>query len=196
MSNEQVPGYDFGEESIPDAPISTEEFDHLKQSVMFTEDDEDYLQMAGTVLNGQTDDILDVWYGFVSDNDFLLYYFTDGEGTPDEEYLERVRERFKQWIRDTCETPYDEDWLNYQFEIARRHHRTKKNEADDADAVPHIDLRYMLAFIYPITATIREFLTNSDHTDEEIDKMYHAWFKSVTLQVTLWSYPYVNEEDW
>ena len=196
MSNQQVPGYDFGEESIPDAPISTEEFDHLKQSVMFTEDDEDYLQMAGTVLNGQTDDILDIWYGFVSDNDFLLYYFTDGEGNPDEDYLDRVRERFKQWIHDTCDTPYDEDWLNYQFEIARRHHRTSKNEADDADAVPHIDLRYVLAFIYPITATIRDFLANSGHSDEEIDQMYHAWFKSVTLQVTLWSYPYVDEEDW
>jgi hypothetical protein len=47
-------------------------------------------------------------------------YFTDGEGSPDGEYLDRVRERFKQWIRDTCETPYDEEWLNYQFEIGDR----------------------------------------------------------------------------
>lgn len=196
MSNEQIPGYDLGEESVPEAPISTEEFEQLKQSVMFTEEDEQYLQMAGDVLDGQTDDILDVWYGFVSDTEFLLYYFTDGEGTPDEEYLDRVRERFKQWIHDTCETPYDEEWLNYQFEIARRHHRTQKNQTDDADAVEHIDLRYVLAFIYPITATIREFLTNGDHSDEEVDQMYHAWFKSVTLQVTLWSYPYVDKRDW
>jgi hypothetical protein len=196
MSNEQLPGYDLGDESVPEAPISTEEFEHLKQSVMFTDEDEEYLQMAGDVLDGQTDDILDVWYGFVSDNEFLLYYFTDGEGNPDEEYLERVRERFKQWIRDTCDTPYDEEWLNYQFEIGQRHHRSGKNQTDDADAVPHIDLRYVLAFIYPITATIRDFLTNSDHTDEEIDAMYHAWFKSVTLQVTLWSYPYVDEDNW
>ena len=61
MSNKQIPGYNFGEESIPDAPISTEEFDYLKQSVMFTEEDEQYLQTAGDVLDGQTDDILDVW---------------------------------------------------------------------------------------------------------------------------------------
>jgi hypothetical protein len=151
----------IGSESVPEAPISTEEFDHLKQTVMFTEEDEEYLQMAGDVLDGQTDDILDVWYGFVSDTDFLVYYFTDGEGNPDEDYLARVRERFKQWIRDTCNTPYDEEWLNYQFEIARRHHRMKKNQTDDADAVAHIDLRYVLAFIYPITATIREFLANA-----------------------------------
>ncbi|EMA56714.1 hypothetical protein [Halococcus thailandensis] len=60
MSSEQIPGYDLGEESIPEAPISTDEFDHLKQTVMFTEEDEEYLQMAGDVLDGQTDDILDV----------------------------------------------------------------------------------------------------------------------------------------
>lgn len=195
MSDEQIPGYDLGDESVPEAPISAEVFDHLKQTVMFTEDDEEYFQMVGDVLDGQTDDILDVWYGFVADHDFLLYYFTDGEGNPDEEYLDRVRERFKQWIRNTCNTPYDGEWPNYQFEMGRRHHRTKKNQTDDADAVTHIDPRYLIAFIYSITATIREFLTNRDHTDEEMDAMYHAWFKSVVLQVTLWSYPYVPEDD-
>jgi len=107
-----------------------------------------------------------------------------------------VRERFGQWIRDTCATPYDEDWLNYQFEIGRRHTREKKNEVDDADAVEHIDMCYLVAFIYPITATIREFLADSDHSAEEVDAMYHAWFKSIVLQVTLWTYPYVPEENW
>lgn len=196
MSRQEIPGYTFGDESVSDAPISDEEFDYLKQSVMFTEDDEQALQMAGEVLDDQVDDVLDLWYGFVGDHDFLLYYFTDGQGSPNEEYLNRVRERFGQWIRDTCNPPYDQDWLNYQFEMGRRHHRMKKNQADEADAVAHIDLRYLIAFVYPITATIREFLTNSDHTDEEVDAMYHAWFKSIVLQVTLWSYPYVPEDDW
>jgi hypothetical protein len=196
MSNEQIPGYTYGEESVPEAPIDMDEFDRLKQSVMFTEEDEEYLRMAGEVLDGQEDDVLDVWYGFVADHDFLLYYFTDGEGTPDEEYLDRVRERFAQWIQDTCDTPYDQDWLDYQFEVGQRHHRSKKNQADDADAVPNIDLRYVLAFVFPITATIRDFLSNGDHTDEEVDAMYHAWFKAVVLQVTIWSYPYVPDEDW
>lgn len=196
MSSEEIPGYTYGDASVPEAPIDMEELDRLKQSVMFTEDDEEYLRMAGEVLAGQEDDILDVWYGFVADHEFLLYYFTDGEGNPDEEYLDRVRERFTQWIQDTCETPYDQDWLDYQFEIGRRHHRSKKNQADDADAVPNIDLRYVLAFIFPITATIRDFLSNGDHSDEEVDAMYHAWFKAVVLQVTIWSYPYVPDEDW
>jgi hypothetical protein len=74
MSEQDIPGYDFGEESIPDAPISTEEFDYLKQSA--------------------------------------------------------------------------------------------------------------------------KFLANSNHTDEAVEKMYHAWFKFVTLQVTFWSYPRVLGDDW
>jgi len=113
-----------------------------------------------------------------------------------EEYGDRSRPRYGQWIRDTCDTPYDEDWLDYQFEIGRRHHRTKKNETDGVNAVPHINLRHITPLIYLHTATVREFLQNGDHTEEEIDRMYQAWFKSVVLQVTLWSYPYTKEGDW
>lgn len=197
MSERSIPGYGYGDESIPEPPISAEEFDRLKQSVMWSEEDDEYLQMAGDVLEPQIEEILDVWYGFVADHDFLVAYFADAEtGEPIDEYLERVRARFGQWIRDTCDTPYDEDWLAYQFEIGRRHHRTKKNRADSVDAVPHIDFRYLSAFIFPITATVRDFLENGDHSREEVDKMYHAWFKAVVLQVTLWSYPYVSDEDW
>ncbi|WIV66823.1 protoglobin domain-containing protein [Natrialbaceae archaeon AArc-T1-2] len=197
MSDEQIPGYTLGDDDVPEAPIDRAAFDRLQQSVMFTDDDEEYLQMAGDVLEPQIDDILEVWYGFVGDHDFLLEYFADADsGEPIEEYLDRVRERFGQWIRDTCDTPYDDDWLDYQFEIGRRHHRMGKNEADDVDAVEHIHMRYLVGFIYPITATIRDFLENSDHSAEEVEKMYHAWFKSVTLQVTLWTYPYVPDEDW
>ncbi len=43
-------------------------------------------------------------------------------------------------------------------EIGLRHHRTKRNQTDDVNAVPSIHHRYMTAFIYPITATIKPFL--------------------------------------
>ena len=197
MSDHQIPGYTYGDSSIPEAPVSTEEFNQLKQSVMWSEDDDEALEMAGSVLEPQIEEILDVWYGFVGDHDFLLDYFSDAEThEPIDEYLDRVRERFGQWIRDTCTTPYDDEWLAYQFEIGRRHHRLGKNTADEVSAVPHIHFRYLNAFIYPITATIRDFLEKSDHSRDEIDEMYHAWFKSVVLQVTLWSYPYVPDDDW
>lgn len=197
MSEQSIPGYTYGDESIPEPPISMEELDRLKQSLMWSAEDDEALQTAGDVLEPQIEDILDVWYGFVADHDFLVHYFADVEtDEPIDEYLERVRERFGQWIRDTCDTPYDEEWLAYQFEIGRRHHRMKKNQADSVDAVPHIDFRYVSAFIFPITATVRDFLENSDHSREEVDEMYHAWFKAVVLHVTLWSYPYVSDEDW
>ena len=51
----------------------------------------------------------------------------------------------------------------------------------------------MVAFIYPITATIKPFLANDGRSPEEVDKMHDAWFKSVVLQVTLCSQPYVKE---
>lgn len=193
---EEIPGYAYGDESIPEAPYDEEDLTKLEATVMFDEDDEEALREAGEVLESQIDEILDLWYDFMEANDHLVYYFTDGEGHPDEEYLDRVRERFAQWIRDTCNPPYDQEWLNYQYEIGRRHTREKKNETDDADAVDHIHARYLIAAIYPFTATIRDFLENGDHDREEVDEMFHAWFKSVTMQVSLWIQPYLPEGDW
>lgn len=194
--SQEIPGYDYGDGSLPEAPYDEEDLAKLEATVMFDEDDEEALRTAGEVLEPQIEEILDLWYDFVGANDHLVYYFTDGEGNPDEEYLDRVRERFGQWIRDTCSPPYDQEWLNYQYEIGRRHHREAKNETDDADAVDHIHARYLIAAIYPFTATIRGFLENGDHGREAVDEMFDAWFKSVTIQVSLWTHPYVPEGDW
>lgn len=194
--SQEIPGYDYGNESIPRAPYDEEDSEQLEAAVMFDGKDEEALRMAGEVLEPQIEEILDLWYGFVGENDHLVYCFTDGAGNPDEEYLDRVRERFGQWIRDTCNPPYDQEWLDYQYEIGLRHTREEKNRTDDADAVEHIHARYLIAFIYPITATIREFLENGDRSETEVDEMFHAWFKSVTLQVTLWTQPYVRENGW
>jgi hypothetical protein len=91
---------------------------------------------------------------------------------------------------------HDQEWLDYQQEIALRHTRAKKNQTDGAHKTPeHIPLRYMIAFIYPDTATIKSFLANKGHDPEEVEKMFQAWFKSVVLQGTLWSYPYAKEGD-
>jgi len=192
-----VPGYAYGTGEVARSALSVEDLDLLERTVLFTEEDEEYLRMAGDVLEGQTDQILDLWYGFVGDNPHLVYYFSDVETEePNSEYLARVRERFSQWILDTCRRPYDQEWLDYQHEIALRHTRAKKNETDRAHDTPdHIPLRYLVAFIYPITATIKPFLANGGHDPEEVDKMHDAWFKSVVLQVTLWSQPYAKEGD-
>lgn len=69
---------------------------------------------------------------------------------------------------------------------------TTAPDYDHADSVPHIPLRHIIAFIYPITATIRPFLAAGGHSDEQVEAMFQAWFKSVALQVALWSKPYAG----
>ena len=188
-----VPGYDFGAGIVARSPFGTEDLALLRQTVLFSDEDEEYLRLAGDVLEDQADEVLDLWYGFVGSHPHLIHYFSDPDGEPDSDYLARVRERFKRWILDTCRRSYDREWLDYQQEIALRHTRAKKNRTDGARAPEHIPLRYMVAFIYPITATIKPFLAKGGHSAEEVEKMHQAWFKSVVLQVTLWSYPYARE---
>ncbi len=195
MMTREIPGYTYGAPDVARTPLSLKEFEQLKQTVLFTDEDVRYLRMAGEVLKEQIDDVLDLWYGFVGSHPHLIYYFQGPEGQPLQEYLARVRSRFGQWILDTCQRPYDQDWLNYQMEIGLRHHRTKKNQTDNVLAPPHIPLRYMIAFIVPITLTIRDFLARKGHAPEDVEKMHQAWFKSITLQVVLWSYPYAREGD-
>ncbi len=190
----QIPGYDYGK--VPPSPVSLQDLDLLKKTVLFTEEDEHSLRLAGDVLEDQIEEVLDLWYGFVGSHPHLVYYFTGRDGQPIGEYLAAVRRRFGQWILDTCRRPYDQSWLDYQHEIGLRHHRSKKNMTDQVESVEHIPARYLVAFIYPITATIREFLAKKGHPPDVVDRMHQAWFKSVVLQVALWLRPYVRGEDW
>lgn len=196
MTHSTLPGYTYGTSEVASSPVSLQDLDLLKQAVMFTEEDVGYLRQAGEVLADQVEEILDLWYGFVGSHPHLLHYFTGPDGQPIEKYLGNVRARFGQWILDTCNRPYNRDWLNYQQEIALRHHRTKKNQTDQVQSVEIVPLRYLIAFIYPISATIKPFLAKKGHSADEVEKMFQAWFKSVVLQVALWSYPYAREGDW
>ena len=191
-----IPGYGFGAQETARSPLDLEDLDLLKQTVLFSDEDVEYLRLAGEVLEDQLDDVLDLWYGFVGSHQHLIRYFADRDAEPVARYLERVRERFKQWVLDTCRRPYDQEWLDYQQEIALRHTRAKKNRTDGAEETPeHIPLRYVVAFVYPITATIKQFLARGGHSAEEVEKMHDAWFKTVTMQVALWAQPYTREGD-
>ena len=197
MSSGRIPGYAYGMPHLNDFPLSDEEFEQLKKTVLLSEEDFRYLRLAGEVLRDQIDDVLDLWYSWVGSNPHLVYYFGDKKtGQPIPEYLEAVRRRFGQWIRDLCERAYDREWLRYQLEIGLRHHRAKKNRTDGVNSVDHIPMRYMVAFIVPITLTIRPFLEKKGHPKEIVEKMHQAWFKAVTLSVALWCYPYAREGDW
>lgn len=196
MSDVAIPGYTYGTAHVAPSPVTRDDLERLKASVLFTDEDAAALRRAGEVLADQVEEILDLWYGFVGSHPHLVYYFSGHDGQPDAAYLAAVRKRFGQWILDTCRRPYDQDWLNYQHEIGLRHHRAKKNQTDGVRSVPHISHRYLVAFIYPITATIKPFLAKKGHSADEVEKMYQAWFKSVVMQVALWSRAYVAEGDW
>lgn len=191
-TKEQIKGYTYGE--VAPSPFTLNDLELLKKAVLFSSEDEQYLRLAGEVLRDQVDAVLNLWYSFVGSNEHLLRYFTTN-GQPDLDYLAAVRDRFGQWIIDLCTRPFDQDWLNYQHEIALRHHSAKKNQTDGVNSVPIINHRYIVAFIYPITATIKSFLGKKEHDTETVEKMYNAWFKAVTLTAVLWTYPYVHTNE-
>ncbi len=195
-SGSGIPGYAMGSGDLGSSPLAVEDFELLKQTVLFTEDDVRYLRMSRDVLAPQVEDVLDVWYGFVASQPQLLQYFSHPKtGEAQGEYLGAVRMRFARWILDTAEAEYDQDWLDWQHEIGRRHHRLGKNATDGATAAPHIHYRYLPALLYPVTATLKPFLGKGGHSEEEVEGMHQAWVKSVLLQVILWSEPYVKEGD-
>jgi hypothetical protein len=191
-----ISGYSFGSDAVAASPVWEEDLTLLRRTLLWTDEDDRFLRQAGDVLADQVEDVLDVWYGFVGANDHLVRYFGDPDGRPDPRYLEAVRKRFGQWILDTCNRPYDRAWLDYQEEIAQRHHPAKKNQTDGVESVPYISLRYLVAFIWPITATMKEFLAKKGHGEDDVERMHQAWFKAVVLHVTLWTRPYVEGGLW
>jgi hypothetical protein len=195
QGSEAIPGYTYGTNQVARSPVSDEELAELKASVLFGDEDEQALREAADVLRDEVENVLDVWYGFVASHPHLVRYFGPDGGAPDPDYLARVRARFGRWILDTCERPWDRAWLDYQEEIALRHHRTGKNQTDSVEAVDQIPLRHLVAFVYPITATMRPFLEKGERSPERVEAMHQAWFKAVTLQVALWSRPYASG-DW
>ncbi|WP_104137783.1 protoglobin domain-containing protein [Arthrobacter sp. ZGTC131] len=186
----QTPGYAYGDRNLVQSPVSLEDLAKLKATVLWSDKDHALLKRAGEVLVPRTDRILDVWYGFVGSLDHLLVSFSDHQGNPNADYLAAVRQRFAIWIADLCTREYDQEWLDYQNEIALRHTAARKNETDGVDSTSEIHLRYVVAFIVPLTMTIRPFLAEEISDEDELDAVYHAWLKAVTLTATLWAQPY------
>lgn len=189
-----IPGYTFGSPQLKRSPVTPAELAKIEEALLFTDEDVRYLREAGQIMVPQTEQILDVWYGFVGSHPHLAYYFSNKKnGELDKDYLTRVRARFGQWIKDTTDANYDQRWLDYQYEIGERHTRLAKNRTDKAPSVEQVNFRYMPAFIVPITATVEPFLAKSGKSPDEVRKMMAAWNKAVTLQVILWSYPYIKD---
>jgi len=66
-----IAGYTFGTEQTANSPLTLNDLELLKQTVLFMDEDERYLRLAGEVLEDQ------IWYGFVAANSHLVYYFSN-----------------------------------------------------------------------------------------------------------------------
>jgi len=192
---DQILGYTYGNAAVAKSPISMAQFNELKASAGFTDEDQRFLQIAGEVLSGQTRQIVALWRSqIIASIPHLARHSRSLDGKPVPEYLAQSNLRFEQWILDTCLRPYDQDWLNYQHEIALRHTAAKKNKTDGVRSTPCVPFGDIIAFVAVMNETIKPYLAASGHLSEQVERMHNAWCKSIQLQLALWANPYTDSE--
>ncbi len=188
-----TPGYTYGDTAVGTSAVSLEELDQLKVSVGFTADDERYLRKAGEVLEGQTRQIVAHWRsGIIAGIPNLARHSRTPAGESIPKYLAQSNLRFEQWILDTCLRPYDQDWLNYQQEIALRHTSLKKNHVDGVESTPYVPFRDIAAFVAVINDTIKPYLASGGSPADEVEEMHRAWCRSLQIQIALWARLYME----
>jgi hypothetical protein len=194
--NKNIPGYTYGTGEVAKSPITLKEWEELKKSALFADEDVFYLRLSLDVLADQVDDLLKAWRGIIFLNPHLRAYDENPEtGQVDKAYAAAVAKRFGQWVLDTAKAEYDQAWLDYQYEIGLRHHRAKKNQTDHGHTLGHIRARDLIAFSAAIVVPMKPYLAKKGHPAEVVNRMYNAWWKSMILQVTLWTQPYIREGD-
>jgi Protoglobin len=197
---EHMPGYSYGTAEVATSPVSMLDLESLKISAGFTEEDQYFLRLAGEVLTNQTRQIVEHWRSnIIARIPNLARHSRTPQGNPIPEYLAASNLRFEQWILDTCLRPYDQDWINYQQEIALRHTSSKKNKVDGVQSTPYVPLRDIIAFTAVMNETIKPYLAAKGNSVEEVGKMHRAWCKSIQMQLALWVGPYTDSgqlEEW
>jgi hypothetical protein len=197
---EHMPGYSYGAAEVATSQVSMLDLESLKISAGFTEEDQRYLRLAGEVLTNQTRQIVEHWRShIIAGIPNLARHSRTPQGDPIPEYLAASNLRFEQWILDTCLRPYDQDWINYQQEIALRHTSSKKNKVDGVQSTSYVPLRDIIAFTVVMNETIKPYLAAKGNSAEEVGKMHRAWCKSIQMQLALWVGPYTDSgqlEEW
>jgi hypothetical protein len=190
---EELVGYTYGTPAVPVSAVSLKELQQLKASVGFTSEDERFLRMAGNVLADQTKQIVERWRsGIIASIPNLARHSRTPEGGPIPEYVAQSNLRFQQWILDSCLRPYDQDWLDYQQEIALRHTSLGKNQTDGVRSTSHVPFRDIIAFVAVLNDTIKPFLARKGNTADEVEGMHRAWCRSLQMQMALWSRAYMD----
>lgn len=187
----EIFGYSFGASSIPISPVSVADLEDIKAAAGFTSEDECHLRLAGEVLGGQATAIVEHWRNqIIARNPNLARHSRAPEGTSLPQYLQASNRRFEQWILDTCTRPYDQDWINYQQEIAARHMISKKNVTDHVRSTSHVPFRHIVAFVAVMNQTIKSYLATTGEDSEVVERMHQAWCKSMQIQIALWTKAY------
>ncbi|HVL48920.1 MAG TPA: protoglobin domain-containing protein [Candidatus Thermoplasmatota archaeon] len=186
-------GYTYGTAAVARSPVTMKDLADLQECVGWTPRDEAALRKAATFLPQHLDAMLGQWQGVFGR--IFVSGFVGKDGQPIDRYLQAAHGRLVMWLKDTLERPMDQAWLDYQNEIALRHHRSKKNRTDGVESTDVVPLRFIVAMVHPMS-DIRKFLALGGHTPEEVDAMHAAWGKSLTIQVALWSRPYARDGDW
>jgi len=190
---DEIPGYTYGTAAVTTSEVSLDELEKLKVSAGFTPEDERFLRMAGEVLADQTKRIVEHWRsGIIASISNLARHSRSPEGNPIPQYLAQSNLRFEQWILDTCLRPYDQNWLNYQQEIALRHTSLKKNQTDGVRSTTHVPFSDIIAFVAVLNDTIKPYLASKGNTADEIEGMHRAWCRSLQMQIALWARPYMD----
>jgi hypothetical protein len=196
MTHDTISNHDAEAGIFARSPIRMSDLELLKTTLMFTDDDARYLRMSREVLNDQAENVVAAWQGFIGQHPHLLYFFTRiSDGQPNMGYVGAIGRRVVQWVFDTADANYDQKWLDHQYEIGRRHHRSAKNRTDNVDTVQNISYRYLPVFVSPALCLLKPFLAKKGHSSEDVEKMSQAWLKAILLHVALWSMPYVKEGD-
>lgn len=157
----------------------------LKRMLLFTNEDEQYLMMAGNILAAHTEDMLDTWYDGIIRNNYLVHYFTR-DGVPDLEYLQSLRPQFRKWMDDLCSRQEGNSWWQFEERIAAQ---LSPAADQDMESLPLVYLRYLSSFIYPVAEAGRPYLNRHGHPAADVERMQQAWFKAVSFSVLLWVYP-------
>jgi hypothetical protein len=191
-----ISGYDYGRPAAARSPIGLDELRPLEATVGWTAQDSAALKTAGDVLHDQAEAMVDSWRSEIGKQPHLAKWFFGPDGKPDENYKAAVKQRFVQWVIDTCTRRRDQAWLDYQEEIGLRHTPAKKNVTEGARTPDLVPLRYLLAFAAPVIIGAKNFLAAKGHPAAEVEKMHEAWTKAVLLELALWSRPYAQHNLW
>ena len=192
-------GYTYGDASVRISPVTMEELERLRISVGFTEGDQRWLRLAGEVLADQVTAIVTRWRSeIIASIPHLARHSRSLEGDKLPGYLAQSNLRFEQWILDTCLREYDQEWLNYQHEIALRHTSAKKNRTDGVESTAFVPYRDIAAFTTVLVETMKPYLAAKGNSVAEVEAMHSAWAKSLQLQIALWAQVYMasSKSEW